>query len=134
MRKPAKPGHEFDVKTGARAQVVRDETRPARTEGTFGMADRDGFSDEVNLSDAWLVEHARHGDHQAFAVLVRPPCRRGYEAARRPPVKPLSLRSRRPLRHATPSDRRNMPVWLPGRRSVSTTDRWPARPRRTPPK
>jgi RNA polymerase sigma-70 factor, ECF subfamily len=71
MRKPAKPGLEFDVKTGVRAQVVRDETRPARTEGTLGMADRDGFSDEVNLSDAWLVEHVRHGDHQAFAVLVR---------------------------------------------------------------
>ena len=31
----------------------------------------DGSSDEVNLNDAWLVEHARHGDHQAFAVLVR---------------------------------------------------------------
>jgi RNA polymerase sigma-70 factor, ECF subfamily len=71
MRKPAKPGLEFDVKTGVRAQVVRDETRPARTEGSFGTANRDGFSDEVNLSDAWLVEHARHGDHQAFAVLVR---------------------------------------------------------------
>ncbi len=38
---------------------------------SFGTANRDGFSDEVNLSDAWLVEHARHGDHQAFAVLVR---------------------------------------------------------------
>ena len=25
----------------------------------------------LNLNDAWLVEHARHGDHQAFAVLVR---------------------------------------------------------------
>ena len=36
MRKPAKPGVEFDVKTGARAQVVRDETRPARTEGRPG--------------------------------------------------------------------------------------------------
>jgi RNA polymerase sigma-70 factor, ECF subfamily len=71
MRKPAKPGPKVDVKTGARAQVVRDETRPARTEGTFGMANQDGSSDEVNLSDAWLVEHARHGDHQAFAVLVQ---------------------------------------------------------------
>jgi RNA polymerase sigma-70 factor, ECF subfamily len=71
MRKPAKPRREFDVKTGARAPVQRDEASPAGTEGTIGMANRDGFSDEVNLSDAWLVEHARHGDHQAFAILVR---------------------------------------------------------------
>jgi RNA polymerase sigma-70 factor (ECF subfamily) len=35
------------------------------------MADLGGSSDEVNLNDAWLVELARHGDHQAFAVLVR---------------------------------------------------------------
>ena len=35
------------------------------------MTTLDGSSDEVNLNDAWLVEHARHGDHQAFAVLVR---------------------------------------------------------------
>jgi len=27
--------------------------------------------DEANLNDAWLVERARHGDHIAFAVLVR---------------------------------------------------------------
>ena len=25
----------------------------------------------VSLNDAWLVERARHGDHAAFAVLVR---------------------------------------------------------------
>jgi RNA polymerase sigma-70 factor (ECF subfamily) len=27
--------------------------------------------DEASLNDAWLVELARHGDHNAFAVLVR---------------------------------------------------------------
>ena len=71
MRKPVDPRLEFDAKTGARAPAQRDETFPAGTEGTIRMANRDGFSDEVNLSDAWLVEHARHGDHQAFAILVR---------------------------------------------------------------
>jgi len=30
-----------------------------------------GFDDEASLGDAWLVERARHGDHAAFAVLVR---------------------------------------------------------------
>lgn len=27
--------------------------------------------DEASLNDAWLVERARHGDHTAFAILVR---------------------------------------------------------------
>jgi len=31
----------------------------------------DGLSSDVNRSDAWLVELARRGDHEAFAVLVR---------------------------------------------------------------
>ncbi|MGZ3392213.1 MAG: RNA polymerase sigma factor [Isosphaeraceae bacterium] len=30
-----------------------------------------GPDDEASLGDAWLVERARHGDHAAFAVLVR---------------------------------------------------------------
>ncbi len=30
-----------------------------------------GLDDESSLNDAWLVERARHGDHAAFAVLVR---------------------------------------------------------------
>jgi len=30
-----------------------------------------GLDDESSLNDAWLVERARHGDHTAFAVLVR---------------------------------------------------------------
>jgi RNA polymerase sigma-70 factor (ECF subfamily) len=54
-----------------RTPVARDETRPARTEETFRVGGLDGSSDELNLNDAWLVEHARHGDHRAFAVLVR---------------------------------------------------------------
>ena len=29
------------------------------------------LADEESLNDAWLVERARHGDHAAFAVLVR---------------------------------------------------------------
>jgi RNA polymerase sigma-70 factor, ECF subfamily len=30
-----------------------------------------GLDEESSLNDAWLVERARHGDHGAFAVLVR---------------------------------------------------------------
>jgi RNA polymerase sigma-70 factor (ECF subfamily) len=31
----------------------------------------EGFGSDANLSDAWLVELARRGDHEAFAILVR---------------------------------------------------------------
>ena len=75
MRKLAKPGLDpearLDVKTDARTPVVEDEIRPAHAEETFGVSGLNGSSDDLNLKDAWLVEHARHGDHQAFAVLVR---------------------------------------------------------------
>ncbi len=75
MRKPAKPG----LGPGARVEVTRNTRTPirgtgdrsSRAEGTFGTSDADGCGDEQHLNDAWLVEHARHGDHQAFAVLVR---------------------------------------------------------------
>jgi RNA polymerase sigma-70 factor, ECF subfamily len=30
-----------------------------------------GLDDGAGFTDAWLVEHARHGDHHAFAALVR---------------------------------------------------------------
>jgi len=75
MREPAKPG----LEPGARSEVRKDLRPPVpkaggrspRAEGTFGAPDLDGSTDEQHLNDAWLVEHARHGDHQAFAVLVR---------------------------------------------------------------
>jgi RNA polymerase sigma-70 factor (ECF subfamily) len=74
MRKPAKPGLEpdarIDVTTDAGTPVV-PRSRAARAEGIFGAASPDGSSDDLHFHDAWLVEHARHGDHQAFAVLVR---------------------------------------------------------------
>ena len=50
---------------------VRDGGREAYVERKAGVTNRSGPSDEGNLNDAWLVELARHGDHQAFAVLVR---------------------------------------------------------------
>jgi RNA polymerase sigma-70 factor (ECF subfamily) len=55
MRKPDDRGTEFrnESHTAARATVA------------------DHHGDEAALNDAWLVEHARHGDHEAFAVLVR---------------------------------------------------------------
>jgi len=56
---------------GVRTQDASDDGHPACGGGKLGVRPLDGSSDEVNLNDAWLVEHARHGDHQAFAVLVR---------------------------------------------------------------
>ncbi len=75
MRKPAKPGlepgAEVEVTRNTRTPIPRTGERPSRAEGTFGASDAAGCGDEQHLNDAWLVEHARHGDHQAFAVLVR---------------------------------------------------------------
>jgi RNA polymerase sigma-70 factor (ECF subfamily) len=75
MGKPAKPGFDrdarIDVTTDARCPVTPDDIHPGRAQETFGVSGLDASSDESNLNDAWLVEHARHGDHQAFAVLVR---------------------------------------------------------------
>jgi RNA polymerase sigma-70 factor (ECF subfamily) len=38
---------------------------------TTAVGTSSGSEGEANLNDAWLVERARHGDHAAFAVLVR---------------------------------------------------------------
>jgi RNA polymerase sigma-70 factor (ECF subfamily) len=75
MRKPAEPGLKGDIRTDvaadAQASVVRDQIHPAGSEDAFGAPGLGSSDGEFNLNDAWLVEHARHGDHQAFAVLVR---------------------------------------------------------------
>ena len=75
MQKPLKPGLARDAKAdfinGARTRDGVTSSRPSTANGSFGVTSVDGSGDEVNLNDAWLVEHARHGDHQAFAVLVR---------------------------------------------------------------
>jgi len=74
MQKPAKPGCGPD----ARIEVDVDgctpaptAARPSHVDGTFGASGLDGSGGDLHVHDAWLVEHARHGDHQAFAVLVR---------------------------------------------------------------
>jgi RNA polymerase sigma-70 factor (ECF subfamily) len=72
MQKPATPGYgpdariEMDVDGCIPAE--RASVRPSHIDGTFGAS---SSGDEPHLHDAWLVEHARHGDHQAFAILVR---------------------------------------------------------------
>jgi RNA polymerase sigma-70 factor (ECF subfamily) len=75
MRKPVKPGLEPDAQTDVtineQARSGRSGTDAVGIEGAFERSVPDGRGDELNLHDAWLVEHARHGDHQAFAVLVR---------------------------------------------------------------
>jgi RNA polymerase sigma-70 factor (ECF subfamily) len=75
MQKPPKPGlvHDAtrDVIKGARTRDANDRVQPSPADEGFGGTSSDGSSDEVTKNDAWLVEHARNGDHQAFAVLVR---------------------------------------------------------------
>jgi RNA polymerase sigma-70 factor, ECF subfamily len=74
MKKPATPGYDpdtrIDVETDECTPAAGVPLRPAQADGTFGASSPDGLGDEIHLHDAWLVEHARHGDHQAFAVLV----------------------------------------------------------------
>ncbi len=75
MQEPATPGYDPDVTSGADVDgctpAARASVRPSHIDGTFGASGLDGSGDEGHLHDARLVEHARHGDHQAFAVLVR---------------------------------------------------------------
>jgi len=72
MQKPATPGYGPDARTEVDVDgctpAERAAVRPSHADGTFGAS---GSGDEPHLHDAWLVEHARHGDHQAFAILVR---------------------------------------------------------------
>jgi RNA polymerase sigma-70 factor (ECF subfamily) len=75
MWKQAAPGSDpdarLDANAGAHTEEVRNGDHLAFGDGKAGVTKLVGSNDEVNLNDAWLVEHARHGDHQAFAVLVR---------------------------------------------------------------
>lgn len=75
MHEPVSTGLDPDTRIDAQADgyapAAKGSVRPARSEGTFGASALDDAGDESHLHDAWLVEHARHGDHQAFAVLVR---------------------------------------------------------------
>ena len=65
------PGARLHIVTAACNEHVRYDDRPASGDRKLGLINVNGSSEEVNLNDAWLVERARHGDHQAFAVLVR---------------------------------------------------------------
>jgi RNA polymerase sigma-70 factor (ECF subfamily) len=77
MPKPVKSGLESSGNSDERAQVRKQtarfkfgDARPDSNGEPCGTRS-DGFGSDVNLNDAWLVELARHGDHEAFAVLVR---------------------------------------------------------------
>jgi RNA polymerase sigma-70 factor (ECF subfamily) len=48
-----------------------DELAAVRDEVEFGGSTPDLSGNDTNCNDAWLVERARHGDDQAFALLVR---------------------------------------------------------------
>jgi RNA polymerase sigma-70 factor (ECF subfamily) len=75
MRKPSKPERKpdasHDVTMDVSSPVKRAGLRPGRDEAKSGVPAPVDSGELLNLNDAWLVEHARHGDHQAFAVLVR---------------------------------------------------------------
>jgi RNA polymerase sigma-70 factor (ECF subfamily) len=73
MRKPATPDSSgrHNVQAIVRKAGVRNAKCPDRTENKSVELSSVALGDEQSLNDAWLVEHARHGDHQAFAVLVR---------------------------------------------------------------
>jgi RNA polymerase sigma-70 factor (ECF subfamily) len=88
MRKSVKPGPLPDADThvqgegSAKSEQANGACRE-RAEGGSGNAAVARFpvsgpvpavlpsDDEANLNDAWLVERSRHGDHSAFAILVR---------------------------------------------------------------
>ncbi len=67
MRKPAPSGHDLDTTIGLADSAT---TSDPHAESTSHIEVRPATSEQATLSDAWLVEHARHGDHQAFAALV----------------------------------------------------------------
>jgi RNA polymerase sigma-70 factor (ECF subfamily) len=56
-----------------RSQASPAELGNSQREDDFdrGLASSAGSNSEEHLNDAWLVELARHGDHESFAVLVR---------------------------------------------------------------
>lgn len=70
---PVEPGPhaKFDVPTAGANPRVHHETRPAAEATLMTGPARDRNGDEAEPNDAWLVERARHGCHQAFGVLVK---------------------------------------------------------------
>ena len=75
MEKPATPGIVPDARfvreTDGCTPTAEAPARPSPAEGATAVPGPGVAGDETHLHDAWLVERARHGDHQAFAVLVR---------------------------------------------------------------
>jgi RNA polymerase sigma-70 factor, ECF subfamily len=75
MRKPGNSGADPTTGTGGRGvprtATPRRKSRGLYSEGKPKAPSLDPAGGEATLNDAWLVEHARHGDHQAFAALVQ---------------------------------------------------------------
>lgn len=75
MRKAAGRGPDPTAKRDAvvsgHGHGVADQPGPVQADGVFGGSLPDHSGIDATLNDAWLVERARHGDHQAFALLVR---------------------------------------------------------------
>ncbi len=77
MQEPARvQGGPDDMSIGQTDGCIpapRIAVRPADANRGLGTGGPDGgrAGDDSHHHDAWLVEHARRGDHQAFAALVR---------------------------------------------------------------
>lgn len=77
MPKAVNPGREPKARSDDRCEMGQRGSRfelgiaQLGENGEQGRTSVDGFGSDVNLNDAWLVELARRGDHEAFAVLVR---------------------------------------------------------------
>jgi RNA polymerase sigma-70 factor (ECF subfamily) len=77
MPKPVNSGREPSAKSGDRSEVGRDTSRAEldrahrEAAGEHGCPGSGAITGDGNLNDVWLVQLARRGDHEAFAVLVR---------------------------------------------------------------
>jgi RNA polymerase sigma-70 factor (ECF subfamily) len=60
-----------NVSSDARSDDVPGDLDPARSAVPFTGSPSTEAYDDLKLNDVWLVERARHGDHHAFALLVR---------------------------------------------------------------
>jgi RNA polymerase sigma-70 factor (ECF subfamily) len=69
---PARGEDPVEAQTTTRAARGRHaDGEPTADPGAISPPATAARDDEAGLNDAWLVERARHGDHAAFAVLVR---------------------------------------------------------------
>jgi RNA polymerase sigma-70 factor (ECF subfamily) len=70
MRKPARIGLGSNVNAGSLGPSRHAESGSGDAGENAGIVKTDPATGDTSPSDAWLVEHARRGDQEAFAALV----------------------------------------------------------------